>query len=273
VRGLAVLRRFIPPIIDTIRGRIRYRAFRLFYKSKANYDNKDLALLVAKKNISYKLFTEQQNHDSEESAIFLSALWFLDKFYKREKYRILDFGGGGGSHYFTHKKRISHRIEDWIVVETPSMVAACKTLEDTHLRFVNFHDLQKQESNIDLLYSSCALQYTDAPEETLSQLLQLKAKTICFSRIVLTEGDNEINILEVSKISGNGPMQLRSKFLEKNVCYKSTALPIALFESKVEEFYTIQFRIQNGPTRAFLDAGVKNAQLMTYIAILNPNQT
>ena len=249
--GLTLISRLIPPILETVWVRIESKVLRRIYRSKASYDNKDLARIVANKTLTYKMSSEQRNLDSEESAVFLSALWFLNLFGTKEDYRILDYGGGGGIHYFAHHERVNQIIKEWLVVETPSMVEACRGLEDDRLRFLNFHDLKANNLNIDLIYSSCALQYTEAPEETLSHLLSMKAKVICFSRIVLTENHDSVSVLEISKLGGNGPQLSRSKIFEKNICYNSTAIPLDLFESRLKELYSIQFRIKNGPTRAY----------------------
>ena len=270
---IEVLKKLIPPLLGSIWARLKYKSLCILYQKRANYDDVEIAALVAKKNAIYKIRSDNLIHDSEETAVFFSALWFLEKFYKKEKFQILDFGGGGGSHYFTYKNRVQQDISDWIVVETPSMVAACKTLSDTKLRFITFGEIDTQDLNVDLIYSSCALQYTASPEESLTQLLNLKAKTLCFSRIILTKNESEVEILEISKLGGNGPILTGDDFEGKNVSYISVAMPQKIFEKRIEEFYTIQLRIENSPTQAYLTEGIKNTKLMTYIAVLNPNHT
>jgi putative methyltransferase (TIGR04325 family) len=268
-----ILKKLSPPMLESIWARLKYQTLCIFYQKRANYNDTEIAAEVAKKNTIYKSLSDNLRHDSEETAVFFSALWFLQKFYKKEKYQILDFGGGGGSHYFTYKERVYQDINDWIVVETSSMVEACKTLSDTKLRFSTLDELETKNLNVDLIYSSCALQYTASPEESLSQLLNFKAKALCFSRVVLATNESQVQILEISKLGGNGPIPSRGGFKGKKVSYISVAIPQSAFEKKIEESYTILLRIENGPTRAYLNAGVRNTKLMTYIAVLNPNQT
>jgi putative methyltransferase (TIGR04325 family) len=265
-----ILKKLSPPMLESIWARLKYKTLCIFYQKRANYNDTEIAALVAKKNSIYKSRSDNLSHDSGETAVFFSALWFLGKFYKKEKYQILDFGGGGGSHYFTYKERVYQDINDWIVVETSSMVEACKTLSDTKLRFSTLDELETKDLNVDLIYSSCALQYTASPEESLSQLLNLKAKVLCFSRIVLTKNESEVEVVEISKLGGNGPIMSGER---KNISYTSVAIPQKVFEKKLEEFYTVQLRIENGPTQAYLTAGIRNTKLMTYIAVLNPNHT
>jgi putative methyltransferase (TIGR04325 family) len=273
MQKIHILKKLIPPLLESIWARLKYRILCIFYLKKANYNDIEIADLVARKNTIYKLRPDNLSHDSEETAVFFSALWFLEKFYKKGKYQILDFGGGGGSHYFTYKERVYQDINDWIVVETSSMVEACKSLSDTKLTFSTLDELETKDLNVDLIYSSCALQYTASPEESLSKLLDLKAKALCFSRVVLTTNESQISILEISKLSGNGPIPSGGGFKGKNVSYTSVAIPQKAFEERIEESYTILLRIENGPTRAYLNAGVRNTKLMTYIAVLNPNHT
>lgn len=268
-----VVMKFTPPIIQTIWVRLKYKMHYRIYKQKANYDNIEIADVVARKNAIYKLSTENLRQDSEDTAAFFSSLWFLDKFYKKEKYQILDFGGGGRGHFFRLKSRVWDSIGAWTVVETPSMVEMCKNLEESKLNFCTLDDIEMESLYLDLIYSSCALQYTESPEETLLHLLHMKAKTICFSRIVLNTDDSEVKIIEVSKLGNNGPILPDGNFGDKNISYKSVAMPQKLFEKKIEEDYIIKLRIENTTTQAYKAAGAKNTRAMTYIAVLNPNRT
>lgn len=201
----------------------------------------------------------------------LSSLWYLIKYFGIEKYKILDFGGGGGTHFFSQQKNLQSSLESWIVLETETMVKACKDLEDSCLKFHTRDQLIHQDLKFDVVFSSCALQYTDSPIESLNYLLSLQAKIMCFSRIALTNADEEIEVIEISKLNGNGPRLSGREKNSKNVSYRSIAIPEEKFEEIIKQNYTIKLKIDNGIPQAYQKAGIRNVKLKTYIAVINPN--
>ena len=138
---------------------------------------------------------------------------------------VLDFGGGCGLHY--KLARLQSPDIRWAVVETPAMVARARELETDHLRF--FTDIEPAAewlSEIDLMHSNSALQYTSEPLATLKRLCKLDAQIMYWARLWITEEPRHET--QSSYLTDNGPRVL-SDGPEKLVRYERVSTTEADF--------------------------------------------
>jgi hypothetical protein len=140
---------------------------------------------------------------------------------------VLDFGGGCGLHY-KQAARQSPGIR-WAVVETPAMVARATELATDRLRFFTDIDAAAEWLGyIDVMHSNGALQYVPNPIATLSRLCGLRATTMLWHRMFLSQGGTRSET-QVSRLIDNGPGRAPSGTPNMVVQYARTAIPEAVF--------------------------------------------
>jgi putative methyltransferase (TIGR04325 family) len=120
---------------------------------------------------------------------------------------VLDFGGGCGLHY----KLAVHQSPGirWAGVETPAMAARAAELATEQLQF--FAEIEAAEEwlgSIDVMHSNGALQYVPEPISTLSKLCRLRATTMLWHRMFLSQ-DNIRTETQQSRLIDNGPGRRR----------------------------------------------------------------
>jgi putative methyltransferase (TIGR04325 family) len=132
--------------------------------------------------------------------------------------RVLDFGGAAGAHYklARHILPATKRL-DWLVVETPEMVAQASPLSSDELRFSTYPDMQ----DADLLHLSGVLQSLPDPMQTLAALLATRPRQVIICRMSL--GGGEVTI-QRSRLKDNGPGPLPSGVKDREVRYPHTSL-------------------------------------------------
>jgi hypothetical protein len=135
---------------------------------------------------------------------------------------VLDFGGGAGQNYKTVQRQ-SPDIR-WAVVETSGMVARASELATDRLRFFTSLDSAVQWlGRLDLIYSCGALQYTQDPFSTLRAICALRAPTILWDRMMLSNRGVDREVQE-SYLNDNGPPGAAVE-REKIVRYVRTRIP------------------------------------------------
>jgi putative methyltransferase (TIGR04325 family) len=138
---------------------------------------------------------------------------------------VLDFGGACGIHYkAAHREAPNIR---WAVVETPAMVREASKLATDHLHF--FESIEAAAAwlgDVDLIYSSGALQYTPSPIETVERLAGIGAAKMQWRRLFLS--DHGISERQRSMMIENGPS---FRFSTKAVVYERKSLSRLEFES------------------------------------------
>lgn len=136
---------------------------------------------------------------------------------------VLDFGGACGIHY----KRAALQSPDirWAVVETPAMAARASELSTERLRFfTSISDAAGWLGSIDMMHSNGALQYVPQPETTLETLCGLRARTMLWDRMALSNHD-QVREQQVSHLIDNGPGKAPLRIANKLVRYERTLLP------------------------------------------------
>jgi putative methyltransferase (TIGR04325 family) len=161
--------------------------------------------------------------------------------------RVVDFGGGAGHHYFLARTALGAGVDlRWSVVETPAMVASARSqLTDRSLSFFSStREAAEHLGQVDLVFSSSALQYTPDPLLSLREILAVRAEHVFITRTALSTLSETISMVQTSRLANNGPGPLPDGFSDRQVQYPVTFLPKALFQSTLQEAYAIRFEIE-----------------------------
>lgn len=214
------------------------------------YQNATLISVVRDKNIIYR------QSSAANKTIELSGLKTLLPFAllaKSKNLRVLDFGGGGGSHYTTLKVVLGDRSNiRWNVVETPQMVRGCRILENNELKF--FDDIQEARGHLDgldLVFTSSALQYCNEPLSVLRELVDLEAPHLFLSRTPFIETPRSEFRRQVSLLSNNGPGPLPKGYKDAKISYPLTFVSREAVEKIIREKYEISFTLDEGSYKYF----------------------
>ena len=158
----------------------------------------------------------------------LSVL-LAERLTKSKPLRVLDFGGACGFHYMAAD--LINMPLHWAVVETPAMAQKASELSSESLQFFsNIPDAINWCGDIDLMFSSGALQSVDDPDTILRQLVSLRAPMMAWSRLAMTDG-HPFRETQKSRLADNGPGPLPSQFKDQEVCYSRTYLSETYFTS------------------------------------------
>lgn len=206
------LKDFAPPIIVKLVGRAKgcrkqYNTYQsALAMCKNGYNETDLINVVYEKTKRYRdSITLDQPFVSEMASV--RTLIGLGLSLRSNELNVVDFGGACGFHYFIARQTLGKTIQlRWHVVETASMVAKAHALEDGQLRF--FDDLQEATSclgRVDLIFSSCAIQYVPDPYALLERLVGCGSKHLFLTRGALSPVAREMICIEKARLSDNGP--------------------------------------------------------------------
>ena len=260
-----------PPAVTQIILRVKYLWLKETIKEGAGYLDDDIAEMVFRKNNGLTS-KEGQIAENEESFFLLAAISMSSGREGSSFVKVLDFGGGGGNAFRLAESMFTRKIDSWTVIETEPMVNACGPLARDALKFITLDQLPGNfELGVTLLYSFCALHYTEEPLEIFEKLLSLKPKVVCMSRIALSTNDRVIEIAEFSKLSSNGPGREVDPIKDSVVRYSSRAVPQNDFEDKLSKDYKVISRIDHGTSMAHRAAGARSARLFSYLAVLKQN--
>ena len=120
----------------------------------------------------------------------------------------MDFGGGAGYHYFIAKMKLPNFNFKWLVVENRTMVKLCN--KKLNYKNLFFFDSLNTIKKTDVFFSSCAINYTKNPIETIKSIIKLNAKYLYFTRTPLTENQS-IEFKQISLLSNNGPCKINNE--------------------------------------------------------------
>ena len=241
----------IPPIflqaVKSVRGsKIRtYKSYDEAIRDSSidGYETDDVVKVVVAKN---KKFVEKIKNEKIFDIGMLRTLIGIGVA-KKERMRVLDFGGGGGYHYYIAKNAFDVDVElSWCVVETPAMAKMAKCeLETTSLRFApSIDEAVSILGEVDLIFSSGTLHTTDNPLKHLKELIDVSAKNIFITRTSFSQDDQEHVFIQNSLLSHNGPGELPEGFKDKNIFYPNVFVPISKSKELIlSSGYSIRFEI------------------------------
>jgi putative methyltransferase (TIGR04325 family) len=113
---------------------------------------------------------------------------------------VIDFGGSLGSAFSQHKPFLFPAVKqlNWYVVEQPHFVTCGQQFfEDEQLHFRNTVEEVLSETDVHLLFSSCALPYIEKPSEFIANWLTQKIKYIYLDKIPFVSQADRITIQKV----------------------------------------------------------------------------
>lgn len=201
-------------------------------KKNEGYNNLVLNNSIVKKTIIYSKLKSINDHNIN----WQRTIKFL-KFIKKKKKikKIIDFGGGAGYHFFVAKIAFPNLNLKWLIVENQIMVKLCnKKIKNKDLFF--FDSLNKIK-RADIFFSSCSINYTPNPIETIKSIIKLKTKYLYFTRTPLAE-NKSFKFKQVSMLSENGPCQIKNE-KEKLVEYENKIISRKSFEEIFKDKFFI----------------------------------
>ena len=215
------------------------------------YSEQELTEVVVKKNIAYrKSITEKSYLYGDVNRSLLAISIALNS----KSFRVLDFGGGGGYHYTLAKHVLGDNYDiKWNIVETDSMCLAAASIADKSLKyFNNINHAASDLGNIDLMFTSSALQYCSDPMEYLKNLLNVSAKYIYITRTPFFSGTNKIISIQSSKLSHNGPGDLPFDYEDREILYPISFIPLDEVIKTIQEKYIIRFKVMEDAATLFI---------------------
>lgn len=224
----ASLARFVPPVVTDLLLRRRlpvkfYDSYEAALADADSYEDPLLTELVAAKG---KQFAETRWATNELDYSHLRILLAVVGSPSSTPLRVLDFGGGSGTHYWVSKKILGSNVElDWRVVETPAMVEAVTRYELANEELTFYSDVQEAVSDaaFDAVYASGSIQYTPDPYATLEMLCNIPSKRLVITRTPMA--DEDLTLLQTSRMRDNGPGPV-PELMESLVGYQTVTYPV-----------------------------------------------
>jgi putative methyltransferase (TIGR04325 family) len=215
------------------------------------YDNQELTEIVVQKNIiANSLLKKDHFYDMNSMRTLLGIIWAL----KEKSLKVIDFGGGGGNHYFIAKNIYGNtKAINWNVVETSTMCREAEIISSKELKFFDSIDKAKSDlGDVDLIFSSSALQYTPKPLLFLDELLNCSAKYLYITRTAFSSYKDDIYSVQTSMLGANGPGPLPLGYSDRLINYPITYIHLEKFLEKIKKKYKILFLVkEESPTLFF----------------------
>lgn len=248
-----VFREITPPIFYKIaKKNYSNRSFRLYgsydealkYSSLKGYETDEIVKVVVEKN---KIYADKLLHHPYLTLNDLRTVIGIGLTKVEDKVlNVLDFGGGGGAHYYIAKIALGENIKiRWNVVETEALANQAQCLKTDDLKFFStIEDACLDLGRVDLVFSSGALQYTPDPIFYLSKLLEVGAKNFFITRTSFSANETKFIGVQESKLSANGPGALPKGFQDFYVYYPNVFVPKSEVEQLIANFnYKINLHI------------------------------
>jgi len=228
--NLAGVARFVPPILLDLVARRRpsaktYETYEAALADADSYEDPLLTELVAAKG---KQFAENLQSTNELDYSHLRILLALVGSPTSQPLRILDFGGGSGTHYWVAKKLLGESVElDWRVVETPAMVEAVKRYELANNELTFYSNVQDATAGVtfDAVYASSSIHYTPEPYKTLEELCNISSRRLIITRTPMASRGEVL--LQKSLLKDNGPGPVPPSF-EKEIQNRTVSYPVTV---------------------------------------------
>lgn len=200
----------------------------------AGYEDDIIAEVVVTKTEVIRAEIEKGHADLDLGAFrTLIALGFAGR---EQNLRVLDFGGAAGFHYFIARAICeSDRTLEWRVVETASMTRAAARIANNELSF--FPSISEANDEMqappDLVFASGVLMCVPDPMGTLTELLSLNAARVFITRTGLSPDGITRFIAQKFTLADNGPGPLPAGFVDQEVAYPDTFVPMVDFERQI----------------------------------------
>jgi putative methyltransferase (TIGR04325 family) len=243
------LKQFIPPILLELRHYSRqlqeYENFEMAQADSLTYEDSGVVEIVSRKTQSFiKSLTSDYVVNNRQIIQNMFVLQYVSA--KRKPIDVLELGGACGASYFELNHLLPCHIKNWLIVETPAMVAVGKKIfENDKIKF--FDDLQSavnQLENQDLLVAQGVLQVIPEPLQSFETLLKLGFPFVYVSRQTVGEDIEQPIITKwLSDLSAHGPStKIPEGFQNRKTSQAFTIVPAQeLIRIISENGYKIQF--------------------------------
>lgn len=195
------------------------------------YDDADLARYTALKTLAFAHSLSEV--DTQDGLGLLRPLLGLVAAACDGEVSVLDFGGGGGVHYFLARQLMPADTRlNWAVVETSAMGLAARHagLESDELHFYASvgEAVQNSTGLPDVVFSSGTLQYLPEPIRAFDQLVKIGAPVLVLTRVGLSADSTVRVIVQTSQMAHNGPhlLQRETPTVNRKIRYPVTFVPI-----------------------------------------------
>jgi putative methyltransferase (TIGR04325 family) len=188
------------------------------YKSRhqKSYSDKQLVKYIVEKNLQYINSGNDVFNLSNIKIFMASAIASKNS----NKINILDFGGGGGSHFYDLAVMFPSLKIDYTVIETSEMVrSSIQKLPKKIRYFDNLKDPALKNMQFDLIIVSSALQYVEDLYRILSEIINLKHRYLYITRTILNESDIKVEGIQRSYLFDNGPGSYVGNWVNRFVFY------------------------------------------------------
>jgi len=246
-----------PPFLYVIFKKIynNLNTYLLYKNNITKYDDFDLCSLIVQKNIIYNnnlLNSKDLNYSSIRSlyGIFLSIIQN-----SKDEFNIIDFGGGGGFHFFVNSFLLKSKIKfNWFIVETESMVSSSKSINYKHLFFINSLDnIPQNIPSIDLFFASSSFQYINNIDLIIDKIIRLKPKVIFITKTPFSLDEEVLGIKQFSKLSSNGPGPLPHGYQDTTITYPIYIVNLFKFLTKFDNIYKFEFKVLEESNSFFIN--------------------
>ena len=142
-------------------------------------------------NLSYKNFLKKKLIGVNLTSRSVNLPFLVSTLNKKNKIKILDFGGGLGISYLYLLQCLPHlksKIE-YTIIELNEI---CEIGKKNNLNINFLKEIPKKK--FDIIFSSSAIQYTEKWKKTLYQLTNLKSKYILLSDVFLTKNPSFVTL-------------------------------------------------------------------------------
>jgi putative methyltransferase (TIGR04325 family) len=240
-----ILKLILPPFLFIIIKKATKYYRNITFSNISTYDNNLIAKVVIEKNIIYRDKLSIKNELDFSSLRTILGISLTAMNLNNKELNVLDFGGGGGYHYFISKIILNTGLKiNWHVVETSSIVENSNKLSNFDLRF--FKTIEEASvgiSRFDLILASSSLQYCDNQFLILQKIIKLNAKNIFITRTPFTKGAEVLNKIQFSKLSSNGPGELPFGYKDSTISYPIFIHNSSQFENVFVNDYNLKFKI------------------------------
>jgi putative methyltransferase (TIGR04325 family) len=179
--------------------------------------------------------------------------------------RVLDFGGAFGTSYHLVRDALPGQYR-WAVVETPTFVGFASEVDTPDLRmFATIDEAKAWLGEVDLLYSSSALQYVPDPLSMVDRLLDTRPACAAWLRSAFSATDPVV-VLQRSRLRDNGPGPLPEGITDVEVHYPRTYVSLPDFMSRFQPEYRLVIAYGNG-TPALELGGVMATEGSNYLFV------
>ena len=145
----------------------------------------------------------------------------------RKVINVVDLGGGAGIDFFIAKELFGSNLK-WDCIETDVMCKiASREKLDPLLKFISMRKFLIQKTTNEFsLYSNSSLQYIPHAIDSVNKLLLKKPIRVAILRTPFVLSGDEVNLVQSSKLSKNGPQLKNFPLMHSSVQNSVTILKL-----------------------------------------------